>query len=243
MHSSVLQNDDYIKFSDGNTVEVIALGRLDEGISKEDPKAAEFDTKDDDGKPVKRMLQYPSLTKDEMLSLARSKAASYNDTGKIPFTCIVNPHDEAEMQRFSGGQSSKSIMEAVSEQTKVLNEKYGPSLSRPVIRDFREDSKKVLDALEKAGAGKALTEFRKIVKGLKKNAEAMKPITDKVEATIMEAVTKELDDAEAKLDEGDVNGAKKILGKLVSPLKGTDLEARAKALVEKSKAVATETAK
>ena len=155
MHSSVLQNDDYIKFSDANTVEVISLSRLDEGISKNDPKAAEFDAKDDDGKPVKRMLSYPNLTKDEMLSLNRSKAGTYNNTGKIPFTCIVNPHDEAEMQRFQGGQSAKSIMEAVATQRKVLNEKFGPSLSRPVIREFRADAKKVLDAMPKSGVARA----------------------------------------------------------------------------------------
>ena len=44
MHSSVLQNDKYIEFMNDNGVDVIALGRLDEGISKNDPKAAEFDT-------------------------------------------------------------------------------------------------------------------------------------------------------------------------------------------------------
>jgi uncharacterized protein YccT (UPF0319 family) len=238
MHSSVLQNEDYIKFSDENTVEVIALGRLDEAITKNESKAAEFDTKDDDGKPVKRMMEYPSLSKDEMLALDRSKAASYNNTGKIPFTCVVNPWDEAEMQRFSGGQSAKTIMEAALAAKKTLNEAKGPSLSRPVIKKFDLDAKKLLEAMPKAGTAKTLADFNKVVKGLGKDATAMKAKTDKVHATIIEAATKDLDDADAALGTGDTAAAKKILDKLAPALKGTDLEARAKELVAKLKAAA-----
>ena len=245
MHSSVLQNEDYIKFSEESTVEVIALGRLDEAFSKEpeNSKLAEYDAKDSEGKPVKRMVEYPSLTRDEMLALDRSKAATYNNTGKIPFTCIVNPHDEAEMVRFSGGQSSKTIMEAVAVQTKVLNEKFGPSKSRVVIRKIDADSKKLLDAMPKAGIAKSMTDYTKIVKSLGKEAEAYKDRTDKLLAAIVEDAAKQLDDAESKLGEGDVAGAKKILGKIGSSLKGTDLEARAKELADKAKEAAAAPAK
>jgi hypothetical protein len=238
MHSAVLQNEDYIKFSDENTVEVIALSRLDEAISKNESKAGEYDAKDDEGKPVKRMREYPSLTKDEMLALDRSKAASYNNTGKIPFTCIVNPWDEAEMQRFSGGQSAKTIMEAAVAAKKSLNASKGPSLSRPVLKKFDLDSKKLLEAMPKAGSAKTLTDFNKVVKGLGKDAAAMKPATDKVLATILEAVTKDLDDAEAALGGGDAAAAKKILDKLAPALKGTELEARVKELLTKVKEAA-----
>jgi len=238
MHSSVLQNDKYIEFMNDNGVDVIALGRLDEGISKNDPKAAEFDTKDEEGKPVKRMLEYPSLTKDEMLKLNSSKAATYNNTGKIPFTCIVDPHDEAEMQRFQGGQSAKGLMEAVSAAKATLNTKFGPSISRSVIKKFDGEAKKITDGLEKAGAAKSLGEFNKLVKAMGKDAASIKARTDKVLAVLIEAATKDLDEAAAKLDSADVPGAKKILDKLAPVLKGTDLEARAQELVAKAKAAA-----
>lgn len=238
MHGSVLQNEDYIKFSEANTVEVLALGRLDEGIQKGDPKAAEYDAKDDDGKVVKRMREWPSLTKDEINALNSSKAGQYNNTGKIPFTCIVNPWDEAEMQRWSGGQGAGTIMEAVTAAKKTLNAAKGPSLSRPVLKKFDADAKKLTDGMEKAGVAKTLSEFQRVVKSLGKDAVAMKPRTDKVLAVILEAATKDLDDAEASLGAGDPAAAKKILDKLVPALKGTDLEARGKELLAKVKAAA-----
>ena len=34
MHSAVLQNKKYIKFASENTVEVMALGSLDDGVAK-----------------------------------------------------------------------------------------------------------------------------------------------------------------------------------------------------------------
>jgi len=96
VHGSVLQNKKYIKFAYENTVEVLALSRLDEGIQKGDKRAATYSG--DDGKEY--MVGWPNLTAADISSMCSSKAGSYNNTGKIPFTCIVNPHDEAEMVRF-----------------------------------------------------------------------------------------------------------------------------------------------
>lgn len=239
MHGSVLQNEKYIEFAEENTVEVIALGELQKGIDKGDPKAAEFDDKDDEGNPVKRMFEYPSLTKDEMLKLATSPAAAYNDTGRIPFTCLVNPHDLKEMQRFPGGQSAKTLMEAALLQKKRLNEQYGPSLSRATLKKFDAGAKKIADELPKSGAAKAMVEYRKLEKSLGKEVPAgMKERTEKLMALVLEAATKELDDAEAAIDSGDVGGGKKILAKLAAALKGTSLEARVGELNEKAKAAA-----
>jgi hypothetical protein len=92
--------------------------------------------------------------------------------------------------------------------------------------------------MPKAGSAKTLTDFNKVVKGLGKDAAAMKPATDKVLATILEAVTKDLDDAEAALGGGDAAAAKKILDKLAPALKGTELEARVKELLTKVKEAA-----
>ena len=46
MHGSVLQNDKYIEFADENTVEVIELQRLQEGIDEKDRKAETYKAED-----------------------------------------------------------------------------------------------------------------------------------------------------------------------------------------------------
>ena len=117
MHGSVLQNKKYIKFADENTVEVIALGRLQEGIDKKDRKA---ETYEDKKTGAVYLVEFPGLTVEQMLALATSKAGSYNNTGKIPYTAIVNPHNEEEMSYLPGGISGKQLMEAV-EEAKTLN--------------------------------------------------------------------------------------------------------------------------
>lgn len=239
MHSSVLQNDKYIEFSQENSVEIIALGRLDEGISKNDPKAAEYDAKDEEGKPVKYMVEYAGMTRDEMLALDHSKAATYNDTGKIPFTCIVDPYTEKEMQRFSGGQSAKTLMEAVATQKKVLNSEHGPSLSRGTLTKVNAETKRITGALEKAGVAKSMADYRKLEKSLAKEGDAIKKKIEPVLDAIVEAATKDLDEADAQLGAGEVGEAKKILGKLGSKtLAGTSLEARYKELMDKVAAAA-----
>ena len=62
MHSSVLQNDKYIKFAFDNSVEVMSMGRLDEGIKKKDPRAATFETTNAAGEKVTRLVIMPSLS-------------------------------------------------------------------------------------------------------------------------------------------------------------------------------------
>ena len=87
----MLQNEKYIEFANENTVEVVALGRLDEAIQKNERKAEEYDAKDESGKPVKYMVEFPGLTREEIIALHQSKASTYNDTKGIPFTAIIDP--------------------------------------------------------------------------------------------------------------------------------------------------------
>ena len=56
MHSAVMQNKKYIKFANESTVEVIAVSRLDQAISKGDPKAGTYEHKNKDLKEVVRHL-------------------------------------------------------------------------------------------------------------------------------------------------------------------------------------------
>lgn len=236
MHSSVLQSEKYIEFCEENTVEVLALGRLDEAIQKNEPKAAEYDAKDEAGQPVKYMREWPGLTKEQMIALASSKAASYNDTRQIPFTCFVDPWTEKEMQRFPGAQSAKTLMEAALVQKQKLVAEHGPSTSRVVLNKVTAEAKRIVDGLPKAGAAKSMAEYRKLEKSAAKETDTVKKRLEPALQAILDAATADLDQAESLLGGGDVAGAKKIADKLVKPLDGTPLADRAKELAEKIKA-------
>jgi hypothetical protein len=235
MHRSVLQNEDYIKFAGEKTVEVMAMQRLDEGISKQDPKAATYKTKDAKGREVEYLVEFPGMTVEEINNLNRSKAGQYNDTGKIPFTAIVNPHTLKKMRGFSGSKSAKALMDAVETAMEELQAEHGPSLSRGKLKEFDEIAATVREVLEKKGAAKGLTEFKKLDKFVKKLGPKMQKMADEVKAELTKAAGAELDKAEELLDEGDVAGAKKILGGLKRVLKKTELEGRVNELMARTK--------
>jgi hypothetical protein len=236
MHGAVLQNKKYLEFSADNTVEVLALGGLDEGIQKEDAKAATYDATDEDGNPVKYMVSWPNLTSDEIMKLSQSKAASYNDTGGIPYTCIVNPHTEEKMHFWSGGQSSKSIMEVVELQKRALNEKYGPSVKRSDLAKFSEDAKDTRTMLAEKGVAKALPELASLLKKWGSKGKVFEERSKILEDEVMLKAGEELDAIEAKIEAGDLADAKKALTPLARALKKTGLEERANALLERTKA-------
>jgi len=236
MHGSVLQNDKYIEFSNDNSVEVIALGRLQEGIDKNDPKAATYDAKDEKGNPVKYLMEYPGMTVEEMLNLDRSPAGQYNDTGKIPFTAIVDPHTLKRMQGMPGGLSAKGLMEKVEFAKEQLEKDHGPSMKRSSLRKFEQGAKDVEALLEKAGVAKALESFRKLKGSVAKEPEALKAKAAALETKLLDIVRTKLDEAESMIGLGDMKGAKAILSPLGSVLKGTELEGRVKELLEKTKA-------
>ncbi|MCA9321683.1 MAG: hypothetical protein KDB53_13160, partial [Planctomycetes bacterium] len=87
----MMQNKKYIQFAEENTVEVIALQRLEEAVEKGDSKAEKYTKTGPDGQETEYMVNWPSLTYDQMIAFNRTKAGQYNKTGKIPYTAIVNP--------------------------------------------------------------------------------------------------------------------------------------------------------
>lgn len=236
MHGSVLQNEKYIEFTNDNSVEVIALQRLDEGIQKNDPKAATYDAKDENGNPVKYLVEYPGMTVEQMNACNNSPAGQYNDTGSIPYTVIVDPHTLKKMTGLSGGQSAKGLIEKIEVAKKQLNDEHGPSVKRSVLRKVEQGVKDVNGALEKSGPAKALELFRKLKGSVAKESEAIKGKVGELEAKLLDAARTKLDEAEAQIGTGDLKAAKATLGPLAGVLKGTELEARAKELLEKTKA-------
>lgn len=236
MHSAVLQNKGYIDFHEDNTVEVLAMGRLDEAIKKGEKRAATYTAKDADGNEVEYMVEWPGLTKEDIFALRSSKAGTYNDTGGIPFTAIVNPHTLEKMVGMPGGQSSKTVMEKVEEAKDKLEEAYGESLKRSDIEKLNEDLKKVQEKLEKYGGAKALAELAKAEKKAAKKGDRLVALATPVREKVMETITKEVDAAEEMISDGDLKGAKKALSPLRRPLKDTELGERVEALYEKTKA-------
>ena len=238
MHRSVLQNDDYIAFAEESTVEVMSLGRLDEGVQKEDKRAGQYDAEDAEGNPVKYMVEWPGLTLEEMYALNRSKAGTYNNTGKIPYTAIVNPHTEEEMLALPGGRSAGQLMDEVTEQKKKLEAEHGPSLSRKDVRAVTDCRVACNDILKEKGAGKALTQLNKDAKKLVKKGERIEAMVEEYRKELMAKAGEELDEAEGMIDNDDIAGAKKVLTSLKAAVRKTDLEARVDALYEKIKAAA-----
>lgn len=228
MYASVMCNDKYMKFAEKNTVEVISLSRLQEGVDKEDARAETYEGMRK-GNPVDFLVAFPGLTVQEMLDLHGSKAGRYNDTGKVPFTCLVNPHTQEEMTRWQGGTPVKVVMQGVEDAREALVEEHGKGFSRKTYR-------KITGAEEDAWKKVAKGDYAKAVAILDKNAkksaqwpEALRQRLDGTRTEIVSAAEKALDAIET-LAETDPNAAKKDLRKIRSKLKGTGLEERAAAI-------------
>jgi hypothetical protein len=153
MHSSVLRNKKYIQFSEENTVEGSRARSPRGGDEEEDPRADTYEAKDEDGNKVQRLVSWPNLTFEQVQALRQSKAGQYNNTGAIPFTCLVDPHTLEEITRWKGGRSATTIMDAVTAARKELSKKYGPSPSRSVLAKFRSQEADIRAALAKYGTG------------------------------------------------------------------------------------------
>jgi hypothetical protein len=228
----VLQNKKYIKFASENTVEVMALSRLEEGIAKNDRKAATYKARDG----TDYLVEFPNLTVKDIKEMRSSKAGSYNNTGKIPYTAIVNPHTLEEMDSIPGGYSNKTLMEIVKNQKKALNKEYGKSISRKTLTKVRKEQAKIEKELEKEAYAKALAAASKLEKSVAKKPAGLVEMVGKIKAGVVAACGKKLDSLEALIKRGAKGEAARELGPLVRALKGTALEERAKELLAQAKA-------
>ena len=236
MHGSVLQNKKYIKFAEENTVEVMALGRLDEAIEKDDRRTEKYKAKDKDGNEVEYLVEFPGLTVAMINSLKSSKAGSYNNTGKIPYTAIVDPHTLEEMNNLRGGYGAKTLMGAVTEARKTLEQAHGKSVSRKVLAKLDKAEQGIRKDVEKGKYSSALSAAGKLESSLAKQPDAVKARAAKVTESVLAAIGKRLDELEAAIGRGELKEAGRELSGLARALKGTALEERANALLEQTKA-------
>ena len=231
----MLQNEKYIDFANDNTVEVIAISRLQEGIDKKDRKAETYDAKDEKGNPVKYLKEFAGMTVEQLLSLDSSPAGQYNKTGKIPYVGIVDPYTLQEIRSQPGGFAAGGLMDAVVEAKAKLNKEHGPSVKRSSLKKFESGAKAIEESLAKGGAGKAFADFAKLDASIAKEPEALHLKAKELKDKIVEAAVADLDKAETLIASGDLKGASALVKPLVSGLKGTDHEARVKELLEKLK--------
>lgn len=228
----MLQNKKYIKFASENTVEVIALSRLEEGISKNDRKAATYKAKDG----TEYLVEFPNLTVADIKKLRSSKAGTYNNTGKIPYTAIVNPHTLEELENIRGSYSGKTLMGIVKSHKKALGKEYGKSISRKTLAKIRKQERAIQADLEKESYARALSATNKLEKSVAKQPAALIEMVGKIKAGVVAACGKKLDSLETLIGRGAKSEAAKELGPLSRALKGTSLEERANELLAKAKA-------
>lgn len=231
----MLQNKKYIKFAEENTVEVMAMSRLSEGIEKGDRRAATYTAKDAEGNEVEYLVEFPGLTVEQINSMNSSKAGSYNNTGRIPYTAIVNPHTLAEMSNIAGGYGVGALTDAVEDAKKALNKEYGPSLSRKDLAKLDKQISEIREDTAEANFVKAFGGLNKLEKSVAKEPEQVQAKVAAVKTEVVEAAGKKLDELEGMIGSGEAKAASRELGSLTRALKGTDLEERAKELLDKAK--------
>ncbi len=224
MHSAVLQNKKYTKFASRNTVEVLSFGGLAAAIEKGDKRAATYKGKDASGKPVDLMVNWPNLTAEQIGAMRKTKAGRYNDTGKIPYTCIVDPHTLERMHVITGGYSAKGLMEEVKTARKTLRQAHGKGLSRDTLSTI---NKAAATSAKLAADG----EWDKALAALKKVSAKSQELPETVRAIITTARDNVIASARTRLDAikaMESRDAKRAIARFANKVRKTGLYDEAK---------------
>ncbi len=229
MHSALMCNKKYIEFANENTVEVISLDRLEDGVKEKDRKAETYEAKVD-GKTVRYLVEFPGLTVEDMVALRSSKAGTYNQTGKIPYTAVVDPWTLTELKSWNGGQGAGTIQDAVVEAKKAMVKEHGKGVSRKDLTLVRDADRDAKGKAEKGDFAAALDRLAKLDAKAEKWADALKEQLKTAKADVIAAAEKALAAIEEK-KASDAAAAKKELATLTTRLRGTGLEAKAKELL------------
>jgi hypothetical protein len=236
VHGSVLQNKKYIAFAEESAVDVLTMDRLQEGIDEKDKRAGTYTKKDADGQEKEFLLSWPSLTVEDLKAMNASKAGSYNKTGGLPYTAVVDPHTLEEMGNLKGGFAMGALTDLVAAKKKELEKAHGKSVSRKTLTKVKEADAEIRKHLAEGDLAKALTESAALQKKVAKEPPAIIEMAAKTQAGVLEAAGKSLDEIEAMIGRGEKAEAGKQLSGLSRALKGTALEERALALLEQTKA-------
>jgi|GEM_PF-1618220 len=232
MHKSVMCDAAYIEFSFENNVKVLSLDRLREGVTKKEARASTYDAKEG-GKAVKYLIELPGLTVDDVLSLRNSKASSYNKSGGLPYTAFIDPFTEEEIESWKGGGiATTEIVDAVKAARETLSKAHGKGKPRPELKAMADAEKASADRVKAGDFCGALAAFAAATKKAEKDGwpTHLRDRITKGRDGAVAAATEALDQIEAGKAEDPVK-AKKQLGTLMTRLRGTGLEQRAKGLL------------
>ena len=232
MHASLMCDKEYIEFSYENAVEVLALDRLQEGVDKKEEHAATYDAKEG-GKPVKYLVEFPGLTVEDVLALRSSKASSYNHTGGLPYTAIIDPFTEEEVKNWKGGGiATTEIIDGVKAARATMQKAHGKGKPRAELKLMTDAETTGADKLKAGDFAGAIDAYAAATKKADKDAWP-KHLRDRIakgKDAAITAATEALDKIEAD-KATDAVKAKKDLGMMMSRLRGTGLEQRAKDLL------------
>ena len=232
LHASLLQDPTYVEFAFENTVEVLALDRLEEGVEKGEERAATFAAKRG-SKKVEYLVEFPGLTVEEVVDLNRSKASSYNKEGSLPYTAIVDPFTVEEMRSWKGGGLKTSeLVDAVKTARETLAKAHGKSKVRPELKALSEAEKACEMRRTDGNFAGAIDACAAAAKKAEKDGwpAHLTARLEKAREASVAAATEALEKIEAAKASDPVQ-AKKDLGALLPKLRGTGLEARAKELL------------
>jgi hypothetical protein len=232
VHAGILSDIEYMDFTYENATEVLVMDRIDEAVEKGEPAAAAREVKLG-GKTISYLVNFPWLTLQDLLALNASKAGTYNKAGSLPYTCLVDPFTELEMQAWKGWQVTASqIKEGITQAREKLTKEHGKGKPRVELKTLNDVAAASAAKLEKGDFAGALDPYTALRKRAEKELWAVRlwERIEKAQEAIIAAATEALDDLEADKDL-DLAKAKADLTALLPRLRGTGLEKRAKELL------------
>lgn len=232
LHASVMGDAAYREFAYEGTVEVLALDRLQDGVDKKEERAATYEAKVG-GKTVSYLVEFPGLTVEEAVALNRSKAGSYNKTGGLPYTALIDPFTEVETKVWKGGGvKAEEIIEAAKAARTVIAKAHGKGKPRPELRAVTEAQGQA-DTKTKAGDFAGALDALEVVRKRSEKDGWPSLLKERVATSregVVASATQALEAVEATKADDAVKARKDLLA-LQPRLRGTGLEARAKALL------------
>jgi len=227
MHRSVLQNKGYIRFASENTVEVISMEELDRAV-EEEKYLETYTVKDPYGDEVQYLVRFPGLTVEQLRALSNGPALEYMEGGKIPYTAIVDPHTEKQMEGVRGQIAGGDLMDLVKKHRKALDAKYGKGIDRGLWNRIAEGAVQADLKLGDGRIAEAMGLWQHLAALTVRQPEVLQRKVEAVRETVLKTAAARLDALEA--EGAGKASVRKELKELARALRDTDLEARAATL-------------
>ena len=232
LHKSLLQNRDYIRFANKNTLEVMVFVDL-EDLEGEHERLATFVKRVPGSGKVARLAMFPDLTLEQLRTLSKSGASEYNLADESPFTTVVDPFTGGAIQSFQGPLQLDQIKPIVLGARKEFIKRQGnPKLRRQDL-DKLQTAKSRMAALTKDGKWtKALDIYGRSAKKVKHGPRKWRKQFASLHEDALRAGAIELDKLAKQLG---TSATTRRLVLLTKQLAGTRLEKRVADLLQQSR--------